>query len=444
MQYWEFFHDSVYGIQGHKDAGGRPLGEQNAPPEAREGVPFELRQCTYPDSRYKHERPMNLSGLKEVSQCWGDIINSIHMMREGYLKQSRASELNIIHLWKLSRTMAGLPSYLTNRRDHPFRTGEIPTAVAAMYKVVLGFSLTMDSLLIQGVLAGFKLDMTVTPEMLIHVIESNGLFVSPHGVCSGPMPMVREMLSIVLYGNRNGYKPPSVEALIEPANAFYEYSARDTLLHLAKYIFLVTSLNMTSRFFQKVADLAAAGGDEHKAVEELLTKAAGLATTLDTTDRVQFLRNLPFQSRERLRNGLFDVINSSPGGELQSKVVQLLQPSTPSSKTKQANALQNLVDITTQAKLRDIDIAVVRAMLEPFIKYAFAERRAMQAFMLTQASVDNALGRESNLEPLSSLDIKRVFGAGLLDLAPELFGLSITNCPDQTIVESEGRRLIFQ
>jgi hypothetical protein len=444
MQYWEFFHDSVYGIQGYKDDGGRPLGEQNAPPEAREGVPFELRQCTYPDSRYKHERPMNLSGLKEVSPCWGDIINSIHLLREGYLKHSGASGLNIIHLWRLSRTMAGLPGYLTNRRDHPFRTGEIPTAVAAMYKVVLGFSLTMDSLLIQGVLAGFKLDMTVTPEMLIHVIESNGLFISPHGVCSGPMPMVREMLSTVLYGNRNGYNLPSVEALIEPANAFYEYSARDTLLHLAKYIFLVTSLNMTGSFFQRVADLAVSGVAEHKAVEELLRKAAGLATTLETTDRVQFLRNLPLQSRERLRDGLFDVMNSFPGGELQSKVVQLLQPSTPSSSVKRENALRQLVDLTMQAKLRNIDTAVVRALLEPFIKYAFTERRAMQAFMLTQAAVDNALGRESTLEPLSSPDFKRVFGAGLLDLTPELFGLSITNRPDQTIVEGERRRLIFQ
>ena len=441
MQSWEFFNDPLYGIGEYKDDEGRPIGERNAPAEAMKGVPLVLRECPYKDSRFKHELPMNVSALKQVRQYWLAVLDDVRALRHEYLERYPCSPPDMLHLWKISRMITVMPTYLARRRRAQFTTGQIPAEIAALYKVVLGVYQTLEVVMIQATVAGQDIHMQVTPALMIRLIEAQKLFVSPHGVCGGPMPMVEEILSVVIYGTGDEENASEIKEFIAPIDAFFEYSSLETLLHLAKCIFLVNSYDMAEEYFAKVSELKREPWGRDDATAGRLERLSGLAADYEPTSKItQILRQLPREYREQLLINLFKVLNSYEYEQLQTDSIELLRRPANSAARGEADALAGRL-AEMGAASGYADARVREALLYPLAEYVCYERRALEAFTMLQAAVDVSLGYEKSAGAVDGAHVREVFGQTLADLLADPLGVSFKNHPRQTIIrcgELEG------
>jgi hypothetical protein len=441
MQHWEFLNDPLYGIGAYKDDQGRPIGERNAPAEAMKGVPLVLRECPYRDSRFKHELPMNVSALKQVRQYWLPVLDDVRALRHEYLERYPCSPPDMLDLWKMSRMITVVPTYLARRRRAQFTTGQIPAEIAALYKIVLGVYQTFDVMLVQATIAGQDIHMQVTPALMIRHIEAQKLFVSPHGVCGGPMPMVEEILSVVIYGTGDEENASEIKEFIAPLDEFFEYSALETLLQLAKYIYLVNSYNMAEEFFAKVSDLRREPWGQDDATARRLERLSGLAADYQPNTKItQMLRQIPREYREELLTNLFKVLNSYEYEQLQTESIELLRRPAHSAARDEADALAGRL-AEMRAASDYADARVREALLSHLAEYVNYERRALEAFTMLQAAVDVSLGYEKSAEAVDSACVREAFGQTVADLLAEPLGVSFKNHPRQTIIrcgELEG------
>ena len=438
MQHWEFFHDPLYGLGSHKDDEGRPIGERNASPEALENVPLVLRECPYRDSRFRHELPMNVSALKQVSQHWYTVLSDVQALRNEYFRHYPLASPDMLHLWKLTRMITALPAYLTRRRHGQFMSGHIPAEIAVLYKVVLGVYQTFDVMMIQATFAGYDLHMQVTPASMIRLVEAQKLFVSPHGVCAGPMDMVGEILSVVINGNDKAENSSETKELIGPIHAFFEYCSLETMLHLSKYIYLVNSFNMAEQYFRSVAALGQGRETKNDGVGGLLEKLSELAEDYQPSSKItEILKQTSREFRDRLLTNLFTLVNSYSYEQLQRDCSRLLQRSADALTREEEVALVQPLVAMKKANSDAADAHVWEALLHPLAQYVVYERGALKAFTMLQSAVDVSLGYEKSSTPVDSAHLKMAFGQTLATLAGEAFGVSFMNYSDQTIMHYE-------
>lgn len=434
MQHWEFFNDPLYGIGEYKDTEGRPIGERNAPPEAMKGVPLVLRECPYHDSRYKHKLPMNVSALLQVRQHWQAILDDTRALRSEYLARYPCSPPDMLHLWKISRMITVMPTYLARRRRGQFKPGQIPAEIAGLYKVVLGVYQTLEAMLIQATVAGQDLRARVTPALMKRIIEAQKLFVSPHGVCSGPMPMVETILSVVVYGTGEKENASEIKEFVAPIEDFFEYSSLETLLHLAKFIFLANSYNMVEDFFAEVGELRRGPWGPDDATAARLETLGDLAEDYQPNLKfTQVLGRLPREYRERLIVNLCEVMSNYEYEQLQTDSIRLLRRPAPSAANVEADALAGRLAEAGAAGAH-ADPRVRQTLLRRLAAYVCYERGALEAFTMLQAAVDVSLGYEESDEAVDSTHVTQVFGQTLADLLAEPLGVSFKNYPHRTII----------
>ena len=61
----------------------RPLGEEIAPADARDGIEIEAARCEYEGSRFHHALPMNISSLRQFANHWHLVLPTISTLRDG-------------------------------------------------------------------------------------------------------------------------------------------------------------------------------------------------------------------------------------------------------------------------------------------------------------------------------------------------------------------------
>jgi hypothetical protein len=118
------------------DAEGRPLFEGRASREMQAIAPLEHAVCQYAGSRYKHEKPMNVSGLRQMRGHWDEVIAGLKYLRALYPQP--AAHIRYVDLWRLCNLGESLTAFLLYRRREPVPNGQLPSQVAGIYKIVIG------------------------------------------------------------------------------------------------------------------------------------------------------------------------------------------------------------------------------------------------------------------------------------------------------------------
>ena len=180
------------------DTEGRPLGETKAGLECMRGVPLELRRCPYPGSRHEHERPMNLSALKQVSTHWHAILGGIGRLRMLHAARAGHAPLRIADVWRIGNMTNALADFAFLRTKDPFQDRELPSVIGALYKISLGVTSTSAAVWTDG-FADFSTIATVG--FLYDYAESYGQLIGPEQVCGGSEAMIKELLSVAVLGS---------------------------------------------------------------------------------------------------------------------------------------------------------------------------------------------------------------------------------------------------
>jgi hypothetical protein len=185
------------------DAEGRHVGESNVFPEAmRMKLQTELRTCNYPGSRYRHEAPMNVTALKAMSRYWKPVLQGVLAVRNEFV---RRYPLLPDGSWRMGDLHAAgcavlaLPTLLMMRGNDPVPNGELEPVLSSMFRVTDGVRMVIAFLLFLPE-RPMTYDTPMTSAELYRVVEHDNHFISNHGVCAGPQPMVDELFATLLEG----------------------------------------------------------------------------------------------------------------------------------------------------------------------------------------------------------------------------------------------------
>ncbi len=186
----QLWRSSFQNIIQYRDSEGRPLGEYKSNAHAREGVPMLLKECPYPDSRYNHSFPMNVSALDQIIHNWDSVINALDFLRALYIHHSGRSQISMLDLWRIGRMGECLPSFLLFREKEPVSDGALPPFVGALFKVVIGINASIQLQYIEEKLVEGRVDESaVEPASVYQYADARGLLIGPDMVCAGPKNM---------------------------------------------------------------------------------------------------------------------------------------------------------------------------------------------------------------------------------------------------------------
>ncbi len=184
-----------------QDVHGRQLGDENVfPPALRIETRIERRTCLYPGSRHRQSAGINVTSLRMVQEAWPEAIAILHLLKAELLSRRArgAAALSLAELYALATTVLALPAWLVQRHERPFDSGELPSSIGALFRIIDGtrlasrFAVCTDD-------PELRASTFPTPEQLYVYCEKNLLFFNgSRGVCAGPPATVREFLAEVM------------------------------------------------------------------------------------------------------------------------------------------------------------------------------------------------------------------------------------------------------
>lgn len=225
------------------DAEGRPLFEGRASKKMQAIAPLEHIVCPYSGSRHRHEKPMNISGLRQMRGHWNDLIAGLRYLRGVYPEP--VSHLRYIDLWRICRMGESLPAFLLYRRSDPVPNEQLPANVASLYKVVIGLVSAAQRLAFASFFQGADhVNEELDSNYLYSFVEDTKLFIGPTEVCAGPEALIREVVDVL-------QEPPALDPaqrerllLIGNEESFlaFSYCRMNSMILSSLYAILTESL----------------------------------------------------------------------------------------------------------------------------------------------------------------------------------------------------------
>jgi hypothetical protein len=212
------------------DADGRQVGEANVfPPMLRLDRETEWRVCQYSGSRYRDDRPMNVTALKAMIKYWKPMMAAILEIRaELRTRLSRGGDgWTVGDLHMFSGVALAVPAYWLmkggasgGRPLHP--------VLSSMFRITDGIRMTTHEMIFLSEERTRDPGEMVTASELYGFAERNGTFLAGHGVCAGPRAMIDEFFTTVfdgtpLPGGDSLVQAPEVRALLDELPDAVEY-----------------------------------------------------------------------------------------------------------------------------------------------------------------------------------------------------------------------------
>jgi hypothetical protein len=195
------------------DGDGRQVAEANVfPPALRLDTPTEWRVCQYSGSRYGDERPMNVTALKAMIKHWKPMMVALLDVRAEMLGRiTRSTERDAsdpaskakwtvgdMHIF--SAALLSLPAYALMKKGGTSPQPPLHPVISSLFRISEGIRMTTHKMLFLSEERTRDPGELTSAEELYGFSERQGLFLSDHGVCAGPRPLIDEFLAIAFDG----------------------------------------------------------------------------------------------------------------------------------------------------------------------------------------------------------------------------------------------------
>jgi hypothetical protein len=195
---------SVYRIaHAALDADDRQVGEANTfPPGLRLDRETEWRVCQYPGSRYRDDAPMNVTALKAMIKYWKPMmVTLLAVRRELVQRLARCRDawtVGDLHLF--SGVVLSLPAYQLMLGGGSSPQVPVHPILSSLFRITDGIRMTTHLMLFLSEERTRKPHEPTDASDVYEFAERNGLFLSSHGVCAGPKPLIDEFLTVAIDG----------------------------------------------------------------------------------------------------------------------------------------------------------------------------------------------------------------------------------------------------
>ena len=242
------------------DAEGRQVGESNAFPAAlRVDVPTRWRECIYSGSRYRDDKPMNVTALKAMRAHWGPMMAMLLKVRQAYLARCPEARpenggWTVGHLERLSTAVLTLPALQLMRAERRVENGRLHPVLSSMFRVTDGLRMTMHHMLFIPFGEPTRKPDTPMTSAEVHAYAERAFSLhSEHGVCAGPKVMIDEFLSVLVDGQlpRDGL-PGTLDDELQAAVADIEPAIDYAMLGLKAYAAIFSHWPMVMRSYEEL------------------------------------------------------------------------------------------------------------------------------------------------------------------------------------------------
>jgi hypothetical protein len=217
----------------------RQVGEANVfPPALRLDAETEWRVCQYSGSRYRDERPMNITALKAMIKHWKPMMTVLLDVRAELLRRISRSRDRLepggaaawtvgdMHLF--SAVVLSLPAYALMKKGGASPQPLLHPVLSSLFRITDGIRMTTHEMLFLSPERTRAPEEPVTAADIYSFAERNGTFLSEFGVCAGPKALIDEFLSVAFDGLRvegadDVELSPDVRALLAELPAAVDY-----------------------------------------------------------------------------------------------------------------------------------------------------------------------------------------------------------------------------
>ncbi|MEZ4363199.1 MAG: hypothetical protein R3B48_23695 [Kofleriaceae bacterium] len=214
------------------DEDDRQVGEANVyPPALRLDRETEWRVCQYPGSRYRDERPMNITALRAMIKHWKPMMVTLLAARAELLRRltrSREDRWTVGDLHMLAAVVLSLPAYLLMKGGGASPQPPLHPVLSSLFRITDGIRMTTHEMLFLSAERTRRPDEPTTAAELHAFAERNRTLISEYGVCAGPKAMIDELLHTAcdgapVEGGDELVLPPQVQALLAELPAAVDY-----------------------------------------------------------------------------------------------------------------------------------------------------------------------------------------------------------------------------
>lgn len=187
--YEELLMSPVGALTRFRDADGRPLCGEALITDPEFRASLELRRCPYAGSRKHHERPMNVSALKQMTRNWDEALATVKTLCGAFGPGTGQPEL-----MRVAWAAVCLPLYLLHREAAPMQDGQVPGFVSGLHKASIDIATAVQLMLVRA-RSGDAPAGEGGPAGVLDFVEREGLLVGALGVCAGPPHMIHELVA---------------------------------------------------------------------------------------------------------------------------------------------------------------------------------------------------------------------------------------------------------
>ncbi len=192
----EVLHGASEAVGCAKCAEGRVLGESGAAPQYMRPKPPELFPAKLGGSREGH--PINKAAFRTALPHSRDALQILGVLRQEYMKRTgrTTSPLPYTDLFALCEIGMSFPAYFLRRTDNRIASGEVPPAIATVFKIVAG----LRKLAGHMIATGQSESPPHTAEQLWQITENDGLLVSDFSeeVCPAADKLILKFIHVAI------------------------------------------------------------------------------------------------------------------------------------------------------------------------------------------------------------------------------------------------------
>ncbi|MEM7501109.1 MAG: hypothetical protein AAF417_03665 [Pseudomonadota bacterium] len=192
----EVLHGASEAVGCAKCAEGRVLGESGAAPQYMRPKPPELFPAKLGGSREGH--PINKAAFRTALPHSRDALQILGVLRQEYMKRTgrTTSPLPYTDLFALCEIGMSFPAYFLRRTDNRIASGEVPPAIATVFKIVAG----LRKLAGHMIAIGASESPPHTAEQLWQITENDGLLVSDFSeeVCPAADKLILKFIHVAI------------------------------------------------------------------------------------------------------------------------------------------------------------------------------------------------------------------------------------------------------
>lgn len=379
------------------DGDGRQVGEANVfPPALRLDVPTQWRSCNLPGTRHQSDRPMNVTAMRAMRTHWVQMMACVLRVRGAFLERfpDAAGAWTVGRVERLATCVLSLPTYQLMRRSDPVANGALHPALSSLFRVTDGVRMVMHQMLFVPIgEPAWSPDQTVSVDAILDYAERNYSFFSDHGVCAGPLAMVRELLCVLLHGRGDrDYAAhelaPDVARACDDVQPAIEYG----LLGLQAYAAVFSLWPTMTRAYEQISALL----EDHPGADR-----DRMAAHRETLLRGTYLGHESWRaSREDVYADMYDQCARGLGEPDASLIALLAHGSTRSAHTGLEAIFRRRLHLHGAAGDR-----LARDLAAVVLGFLQRAQSILRAADTVQRRINRLLGRDPPLQALSAATI---------------------------------------